>query len=717
MAFLPAVPLLGQLMWGYRQRQKALLAFLGLLFSYSFWIAMPFSVAQTPTEIYWDSWGVPHIFAPTEEKLFQAFGWAQAHAHSSLLLQLYGEARGRASEYIGIEGLNNDQYVRLMGIPKRAKTWYQSQIPAIKADLDAFAQGINDYLKAHPQKIPPAYLAVLPITAVDVLALTQRILWFEFLVTPQQVEALKQQRPLTPSPAGSNAWAIAPTRSQTGKALLLANPHTPWGGVFRWTEAHLQAPGFNLSGAALVGTPMLAMGFNDYLGWSLTVNDPHSVGQYQLTRQGEGYVWDGEVKPFQTETEYLKIRRQDGGFQTLEWDYQNSEAGIIVAQQPEWAYALHIPGLERSQVVTQFLQMGKAKNQEEFQRAWQALQVPLFNVLYADGVGNIAYLYNALVPKGKETWRERGQIQTITSSADLPQDYWSYNALPQLKNPDSGWLQNSNDPPWTSTFPSQLHAQDYAPALAAPDLTEASNLLRTQRSLKMLLGKNKWSLDSVIQQKFSSQLELADRLLPLLIPAARMLANPLGQEAAEVLNQWDRQANASSRGMVLFQFWASTLGAQKLFSKPWDSANPLNTPTGIADINTALAVLEGVAAQVQLLYGALDVSWGDVAYMRAGSQQLPAQGGPGELGSFRVLKFFTTPQQRFQAWFGDSFIQVVEFSQPPRAQSLLVYGNSSQPDSVHNGDQLSLYSQNRLHPVWRSKEEILSHLVKKEVPL
>ena len=114
--------------------------------------------------------------------------------------------------------------------------------------------------------------------------------------------------------------------------------------------------------------------------------------------------------------------------------------------------------------------------------------------------------------------------------------------------------------------------------------------------------------------------------------------------------------------------WATTLESKKLFSKPWNPENPLETPTGLADINTAVAVLEGIAAQVKLLYGSLDIAWGEVVRMRVGEQDVPARGAPGKLGSFQVLGIQATPDKKFQVISGDSFMMAVEFSDPIQAQ-------------------------------------------------
>ncbi len=690
-------------------KSKRFLWILGLIFSLLIITKMPVLGADK-TEILWDTWGVPHIFAQDNQALFKSFGWAQTHSHGNLILKLYGQARGRAAEYWGINELASDQFVQMMGIPERANSWYQSQTSEMKSNLEAFAQGINQYVQQHPTEIDEGVKVVLPITGVDVLAHIQRVLYFQFLTNSQQVESLKISRPN----AGSNAWAIAPKKSVSGNAMLLANPHLPWSDSFLFYEAQLNAPELNLYGAALVGMPMLAIAFNDYLGWTLTVNDPHNVNLYELNLKDQGYLWDGEVKQFTTETKKLKIKQNNGNFQELEWDVKHSVHGVVLSQVGDRAYALRVAGLDRSQAIEQFWQMGKSTNLSTFEKAWQKLQIPMFNVLYADKQGEIFYLYNAIAPKRSGDWSFWQGLIAGNTSKNLWTEFLSYQDLPKLRNPVTGWLQNTNDPPWTSTFPTQLNPKNYAPNLAGSSLVDAPNIFRTQRSIKLLKGKKKLSFEEMINHKFSSHLEMADRILPFLIPAAKLLANPLGIEAAEVLEKWDRQTNTNSRGAALFTLWTSTLGQKRIFSKPWQETDPLNTPTGLADINTALAVLEGVAAQMKYLYGSLDLTWGEVVKMQVGKYQLPSNGGPGELGSFRVLNLQSTANEKFQAVFGDSFIAVIAFSDPIQAKVLTVYGNASQPQSPHFGDQLSLYAKNQLRTVWRDRKEIESHLELRE---
>jgi acyl-homoserine-lactone acylase len=239
--------------------------------------------------------------------------------------------------------------------------------------------------------------------------------------------------------------------------------------------------------------------------------------------------------------------------------------------------------------------------------------------------------------------------------------------------------------------------------------------LRSQRSVRMLREKEKISFDDMIADKFSSRMELADRILDELISATRQQGSELGRQAADVLSAWDRKADANSRGAVLFAIWARSMQRSKLFASPWNENSPLTTPNGLADPVNAVKVLEASAVTVKLLYGALDVPWGEVARLRYGKADLPASGGPGLLGIFRVIDLAPAVGGRFQQVAGDSYIAAIEFSNPVRAKVLTTYGNATQPGSPHIGDQLPLYTRNELRPVWRTRKEIEAHLESRKV--
>lgn len=657
--------------------------------------------AGSKAEVLWDTWGIPHIYGDDTESLFYAFGWCQMHSHGDLILQLYGQARGRAAEYWGQNFLESDGYIRTMGVYERAQSWYEKQKPVFKSYLDAFVRGMNDYAADHPELLSAEGMPVLPVAGADVLAHLQRVIHLTFIggnAFPGARRWFQQ---------GSNGWAVAPSRSAEGKSLLLINPHLPWSGFFTWYEAQLVSPDLDAYGAALVGIPFLGVGFNDHLGWAHTVNTMDGMDLYELTLKDNGYLLDGEEKAFDVENIVLKVKLENGGTADHNLTVLRSAHGPVIAKKQDKALALRLVGLDRPFILEQYWNMLRASNLNEFESALRSLQMPFFNIIYADRDGHIMYFYNGLVPQRPEgDWRFWQGVVPGDRSELIWTNTHPYEDLPRIVDPENGWVQNTNDPPWTSVYPPALDPKDFPPYLSPRGLS-----FRAQRSIRMLREDESISFDELIAYKHSSRMELADRIVDDLIAAARKYGGEKAGEAADILERWDRTAEAESRGAVLFSVWYFEAGSgSDVFARPWSEDDPLGTPSGLADPKAAAAALEKAADTVQHQYGQVDVTWGNVYRLRIKNKDLPASGGPGHLGIFRVFGFTPDEDGFFRAVTGDSFTAAVEFGETVRAKALLSYGNSSQAHSPHRGDQLDLLSQNELRPVWLEKEEVEGNL-------
>ena len=667
------------------------------------------AASAQPAEILWDTWGVPHIFAKTDAGVFYAFGQAQMQSHGDLLLRLYGQARGKGAEYWGQNYFESDKWVRTMGVPGRADRWYQAQSESFRKNLDAFAAGINAYAAAHPDRISDDVKVVLPVTPVDVIAHAQRVIHFTFVANPGAVSGAVRQWPGN----GSNGWAIGPARSSSGNAMLLANPHLPWSDLFLFYEAQIKAPRVDAYGATLVGFPVLLIAFNNDLGWTHTVNTFDGQDLYELKLVDGGYQWNGQPRAFDSRTEVIKVRQADGTFKENQIVVKQSIHGPVVTEKNDKALALRVVGLDHPGMLEEWWDMSRATNLQSFEVVLKRMQIPMFNVIYADRNGHIMYLFNGLVPqrsKGDFAYWQ-GIVPGNTSDTLWTREH-RYEDLPKVLDPPTHWVQNTNDPPWTATYPRVLDAKRF-PAYMSPNFLD----FRSQRSIRMISSDSRITFEELVKDKHSSRIELADRLLDELIPAAQQFGSDTGKEAARVLEAWDRCANAESRGTVLFLFWTRELkipGSAKVFATSWDEKNPISTPDGLADPKAAVAALEIAAQKVKTAFGSLEVAWGDVARLSIGSGDGPANGGPGSLGIFRVVEYGQTKDGHLQAGFGDSFVSVVEFSNPVRARVLLTYGNASQKGSPHAGDQLKLFSKQELRPVWRTRKEIEANLEARE---
>ena len=676
------------------------------------------------TEILWDTWGVPHIFAPDDESLFYAFGWAQAHNHGDLILHLYGEARGKASEYWGVDWVEQDKLMHTLWIPEQGRASYRAQSPEWQENLDAFAQGINDYVVENPELIADEVEVVLPITPQDLMAHGTRVLRYEFLAR-QGINLARGWGDFLDM--GSNAWAVAPSRSASGNAMLVANPHQPWSGFGLWIEAHFNTPNTHMYGAALVGNPVLGIAFNDHLGWTHTVNTHDGWDVYELTLTDPvNYLVNGETLSLQPFERELRVKQDDGTYEIERFGFFRSIFGPVLSYRPEdsTALALRVVG-ERSYGATeQWWDMGRATNLEEFESALSRLQIPMFTVMYADNEGNILHVFNEQIPIREfgdwSTWNNTTRLDDshpAILSGDVDDylwdyDYHPYEELPRILNPESGWLQNANEPPWTTTYPYELHPEDYPPYMAPPSYVWP----RPQTSMRLLYEDETITFEELVEYKHSTHVEIADQLLPELLSISANSENELIQQSHEILTAWDRKTDAESVGAVLFALWLQeyvNLVGFDVYAESWDVNDPLNTPSGLSDPETALEALSTASTQLnltRLIGGGLDVPYGDVFRLRVGDYDLPANGNNDLLGTFRVLTFVADDDLRFRPVHGDSYIAVVEFGETVRAEVLLSYGNATQPHSPHVGDQLTLFADKALRPALLTREAIEDNL-------
>ena len=669
------------------------------------------SVPSSRAEILWDTWGVPHIFARDLDNLGHAFGRAQMEAHANLMLHLYGEARGRSAEYWGgSENLQRDRLLHTFGLTDIAQNWLQRQDPEFRGFLQAFVEGVNAYASDHPDEIAASEKLVLPITATDVLAHLIRAIHLTFVAGINGAPDAIKRWEGTP---GSNAWAVSGKRSASGHTLLLANPHLPWNGLFVFFESHWNAPGLNGYGATLVGMPVMAIAFNQNLGWTHTVNQFDGSDLYELTLDGSGYRWDDGVKPFDLTERILKSRQPDGTFKEEKLTIRRSVHGPVVGEKPGRALAARIVGLDSPGLGQEYLDLLRARNLGQFEEALSRLQMPMFTVMYADRDGHIMHLFGGQTPvRPPGPYRWSGIVPGNTS-ATLWTRTLPYEKLPRVLDPESGWLQNANDPPWTTTFPRAIDPNQF------PTYVSPRNMgLRPQRSAELLRASSRLTLEQFIAAKHDTRSELADRILPDLLAASARMDSPKGREAIDVLQAWDRNTDTTSRGAELFRIFVQEISERNNgrmpFATTWDESRPLETPRGLADPSAALLALDAAADKLKAEHKPLDIAWGDVHRLRRGSVDLPSNGGADGLGIFRAAWDRPARDGRFEVTGGDTYICAIEFSTPVRAMAAIGYGNASQPRSKHVSDQLELFSRKALRPVWLTRSEIETHLEKRE---
>ncbi|HEV3447122.1 MAG TPA: penicillin acylase family protein [Gemmataceae bacterium] len=678
------------------------------------------------TTIRRDHYGVPHILAATEAAAALGMGYAGAEDHAELLGRLFLQARGAEASVFGEKFAPGDFLVKRFHMYEGAVKGYQRLAPWVQRILDGYALGYNRYLRRHRAALPEW---MKPIDGIDVLAHGRHVVLLEFSMNLEQLQRLGARALRLPTPEdsafvrGSNMWAIGKGRSASGRGILLGNPHLTWAGSQIFYEAHITVPGkINISGCTLIGSPIITIGFNDHLGWSHTVNLHDSDDVYELTldpRDPTRYVYDGAPVSMHKEEITVTIKTP-AGLTARKQDAYWSHYGPIVKMADGKAYAFKSANMDEYRFVEEWNLMGKARNLDEFRKALDMQALPMFNICYADKEGNVFYLFNGRFPARPSGYNWEGVVPGDTSATE-----WNHilpvSRLPSLVNPPGSYVQNCNSAPWYTNLNALIDRRQYP-----DDLTPNFNSLRTQLSLEMLAGHDPMTLDKVKKCKFNTKMLLADRVKPDLLKIAHgQSADGIAlDDAVAVLEAWDNTSARASKGSMLFALFWKRYGeeARRPYQAAWDEKQPVATPYGIGEPDTARKALAWAVKEMKEKYGALDVPWGELHRLRRGSVDVPIGGylaeyrkgfrGArfGDFGSFRVIDYREEKDGKFVAIRGDSYVFAVEFTSPPTAYSISAYSQTDDPKSPHHTDQSILFANEEFKPAYFTEEDIARHL-------
>lgn len=693
--------------------------------------------AADRAEIRRDTFGVPHILAEDEEAAGFAFGYAMAEDHAVELGRRYLQARGEAARHFGPAHVDTDFAMRRLDNRTAARRAFRDHGRRFRRWLEGFAAGINEYVATHRDTLPrwmPAFEPSDPLAYGRMFGILAAL-----RPAPRLIEKYPPTSPDGAPPfeqpagervsdePGSNALALGGRKTRSGKAILLGNPHLGWSSLY-W-EAHVTIPGrLNFYGSTLVGIPALRAGFNDRLGYVQTNNGPDVEDIYAL-RLASGapgtFLHGGRTHRITRRTVAVEVLQSDGALSVEQREYEETPLGPVIHRTDARLFVARSIYLEWWRQYEGFFELMYADSLDDFRSRLARRLTVTSNYTYADVDGNILYVWNARLPRRRDATAD----YTLDVPGDTGRLFWRgvhrLRDLPSLLNPSGGYVQSANNPPWWTSLRDPIDSVRYPSYIERGDLS-----LRAQALLAAVDGAPAVSPDDVLQMKFSSRMRAADLLLPDLFAAVRRLEWPSEALRAglDVLAAWDREAAASSRGAVLFdRFFSLYEDAQpEPFAVPWDPAEPMTTPRGLADADVALAALERAVSDVRQHYRDERVAWGDVHRFRAGDIDLPGDGAPGRYGVFRVVAFDAAgdgtrvagnlgPDMPL-AGFGDAWVLLVHFTRPVTAWSVLAYGQTADLRSPHSRDQIRLFANHQLRPVWFSERALAANVERRYRP-
>ena len=668
-------------------------------------------------EIRRTTYGVPHIKAPTLKGVAFGLAWCELEDYGERVIGPLISARGDMARIEGYQAIASD-FINQMRYERASKVYHL--VGKDTRDLmEGFAAGVNYYLEKHPEKYP--VFDGWTFTGYDILALTTNL--YSGPYGADFKEELIRQKAIRDSleranGAGSNVWAFAPSRTKSGKAILVRNPHLSW--TAGYYEAQLTVPGrLNFYGDFRIGGVFAIIGgFNEHLGWSTTNNGPDLDEYYALEADPEKvdhFLMDGVSMPLEKQLVTAEFKNGDA-ISTETREFLFTPYGPVIHRDEGKIFILKGARDGDYRRGEQYTQMLLSKNFEEWRDAMRMQAITSSNYTYADADGNIFYVWNAAVPdlplpSGGDT-----TAVGVTSSDQIWKTPIPFDELPQLLNPKGGYLHNENDPFHFTNLNEILNPEDFPGYFPQPRLRQ-----RSQHSLLLIHGNEKMSLEEVVEKKHSMKMLLADQIKDDLISAINASKPKKAiKKAIAHLEAWDNKVAAESKGGVLFEAWwlayQKKMRGKERFAIPWSFDDPLQTPDGIADVRAATEAFGEAVEEVQKRYGSWDLAWGDVHRLRHGGLDLPIGGGPGGLGTFRVLWFTNDEDGKRKIRGGDGWQFAVEFTNPPRAYSILAYGQSNNPDSPHHADQATLFAQNKMKKVAFSEADIQNNLIRSYRP-
>ena len=682
-----------------------------------------------------DNWGIPHVYGKTDADAVFGLLYAQCEDDFVRVEMNYVNALGRLAEVEGESKLYNDLRTRLFQDSIFAIEIYKDVKGEIRILMEAFADGLNYFLHTHPQmkpKLIERYQPWMPLLFsegsiggdIEAIALTKLKNFYGDGRDPADIKDMNTNDGSEPEPKGSNGFAIAPSKSATGNALLLINPHTSF--YFR-PEVHVTSEqGLSAYGAVTWGQFFIYQGFNEHCGWMHTTSQADAVDEYLETiikHNDSLYYKVGNTKKALLKKRITLKYKNGAGINERKFTVYYTHRGPVVAKAGDQWISFRMMQ-EPLRALTQSFQRTKAKGLVDFKRVMDLRTNTSNNTVYADAQGNIGYWHGNFIPKRNPTINYNLPVDGTNAEVDWNGLHESTETI-QLFNPANGWLQNCNSTPVTAAGVNSFDKSKY-PAYMCPDVENPRGI----NAVRVLQRENAFTLDKLIAAAYDPYLSAFEKLIPSLLEAyteQSKLNESLKSKLAEpvlLLQGWDRGYGANSIPTTLAVYWGQELRSRIIRNDQSDMIDEIINTSADAKLNALSKVID----ELQRDYGTWKVAWGEVNRFQRltgkinetfddNKPSLPvpfASASWGSLASYGSRKFPGT--KKMYGYVGNSFVAVIEFGKRIKAKSLLAGGENNNPASPHFSDQALIYTQARFKDVLLYKEDVMKHVERKYQP-
>jgi len=713
-------------------------------------INFPKSQPGKPTLIR-DVWGVSHVYADNEEDGFYALGYAQAEDELRGILLAYLGVRGELASVFGpetigeesvlfIEGttIEHDLKVRRLRHLERAREEFPGLSLQMQKNMKAFINGVGSFMNEHPEKVPawaPPLEPVLPIALMDHLSC------WSYGKGLTKLEQTKNPSGSIPG-AGSNAWVLAPHRTEEGVVVHLTDTHGGFDQKF--SQWRIKAGDLDLFGFGWMGTVTPMFGHTPFNAWGWTTSDHDDCDCYRVVVDDNNprvYAVDGEKKEMRVLPYTIRVKDGEDIHGEFEFTHHNGILSPVVHRDEGVAYALSSPYLERpAQYHEQYRLMALAQNRDEFRQALDMRSIFPANLVAGGKDGMLLFIRPGCIPIRPEGLDISKPVDGNTHKTQWL-GYHSLDDLIQWENPESGWLSINNISPDMMAPDSPVRFEDYPDYFS---IQTGSTEHRQRRIIELLHNDRKLSREDLFNVVFDSKVfdtgKWCAAIEQVVSQKAGFLDDRLGDFITFVddLKTFDGRLIAESKGAQYYETFRHTLTFR--FADQVNSiVKSIEFDDGPLTDEMAATMLKAIKLaydEIKDRFGTIDVTYGDDHRVGRGDTSLPAGGGailggydlpghaPYEGEVFGVVaKFAMTLPLRVmgylpgqgahdprQAFMGQRSPVLTIFSDPIKSYASIPTGASNDPQSPHYSDQSQLVSEAQLRPTFFNEEDLLGNI-------
>jgi acyl-homoserine-lactone acylase len=683
-----------------------------------------------------DTWGIPHIYGRTDADAVFGMIYSQAEDDFNRVELNYLNAMGRLAEAEGESELYRDLRMKLFINPEEMMALYESSPDWMKPLMDSWADGLNYYLYKNPQVTPKVITHFEPWMA---LTFTEGSIGGDIeRINLGRLEAfygdgLEEQHVALENgarfeePRGSNGFAVAPSNSATGNALFWINPHTSF--YFRAELQMVSEEGLNAYGAVTWGQFFVYQGFNERLGWMHTSTGSDFIDEYLETvvekEDGFYYAYGDEERKLSEKQITLPYKTENGMAEKVVTVYYSHHGPIVREMDGQWVSVKLMQ--EPIKALTQSYMRTKAMDYESFYATMELNTNSSNNTVYADADGNIAYFHGNFIPR-RDTQFDWRQPVDGSDPATEWQGLHPVDEIPHLLNPPNGWIQNTNNWPFSAAGANSPRQRDFPSYMSY-----SGENPRGIHAIRVLQGKTDFTIESLIDASYDSYLTAFEDLIPSLLraydrtSASSSLKAQLSEQIG-LLRNWDLRFSVESVPTSLAIFWAQELMQEVGGAARQAGVSVYDYMATRTTLTQRLEALSAASDKLENDFGSWQTPWGEINRFQRitgdvvhpfddNAPSIPVGFTSSRWGS--LASYGAGPRNGSKKWYGtsgNSFVAVVDFGDRIRARAITAGGQSGDPSSPHFSDQAERYSTGDLRDVWFYPEDLEGHVEREYHP-